>query len=464
MTKVSTFYAFATGGGTLAVLRLSGPDVRAVLEHFGISPLPLARRASLRKLKVPAALTSASSTGLTPGELIDEALVLWFPGPESYTGEDLAEIHLHGSLAVREALLCVLASLKCCRIAAPGEFTRRAVLNGRMGLSEAEAVADLIASETAGQRRQALRQLSGALGNQFSNWQKKLTEVLAYTEANIDFVEEDDLPDDLADSHMVELTTLRQDMLELLETAQAGERMRSGLHVTIVGPPNAGKSTLLNALARRDVAIVSPEAGTTRDILEVRLDLNGLPVVLSDTAGLRTTSNCVEAEGVRRAHARAKNSDVTLVLCPANEAVTADTLEILQSSYAHEGNVVIPIISKADLPCTHKSELERLKPIWMSLTSSEYKGLDEVITALEKAARAQTGDGGMLTRARHTEALKEVVVELNFALGVQALELRAEHLRSALAALGRVTGDLGCARIGVEDLLDIVFRDFCIGK
>ena len=311
-----TIFAKASGAGqaAVAVLRLSGPGAGPALAQLA-GRLPAPRHASLRRLRCPRSQ-----------EVLDQALVLWFPGPQSYTGEDSAELHLHGGAAVVAGVAEALAGLGC-RPAEPGEFTRRAFLHGKLDLTQAEAVADLIAAETAAQRRQALRQAEGALATLYGAWTARATRILAHQEAAIEF-EMDDLPSDLSAQARREAATLGQEIAAHLDDGNRGERLREGLSIAILGAPNAGKSSLLNALVGRDAAIVSTQAGTTRDVVEVRLDLGGIPAILADTAGLRATQDEIEQEGVRRARRRAEEADLVLAVFAADAAPDTETLAL----------------------------------------------------------------------------------------------------------------------------------------
>lgn len=438
-----TIFALASGAGRAAVslLRLSGPGSGAILDRLaGGRPRP--RLASLRRLRHPGT-----------AELLDEALVLWFPGPRSYTGEDAAELHLHGGRAVLEG---VTAALLACgaRPAEPGEFTRRAFLNGRMDLTEAEGIADLIAAETAAQRRQALRQAGGALAERYAGWSARLTRLLAHQEAAIEFAE-DGLPGTLEDEVRQAGAALAAEIGAHLDDGGRGERLREGLWAAIVGAPNAGKSSLLNALAGREAAIVSARAGTTRDVVEVRLELAGVPVWLADTAGLRETPDEIEAEGVRRARRRAEEADLLIAVFAADQPVDEATLALLGRG-AVPGAVVVA--NKTDL-APMPAEIGGVRPIGVSARSGA--GLAEMRAVLESVAaeRAGLSEEASLTRPRHRAALGEAVSWIEEAVRAPLPELAAEALRAALRALGRLTG-----RVGVEEVLDVVFGDFCIGK
>lgn len=430
-----TLFAPASGFGraAVAVLRVSGPEASAVLAALAGSPPP-ARRLSLRTLRDPA-----------DGTVLDRALVAFFPGPETYSGEDMAELHLHGGLAVRARVLAALSRQPGCRPAGPGEFTRRAVLNGRMDLAEAEGVADLIDAETEGQRRQALRQLEGALSRQVAAWRDEAIDLLAGAEAALDFSDEGDVDEDGLDAALIgRATTLRDAIAAALADGRRGERLRDGFWVVLAGEPNAGKSTLLNALARREAAIVSEIPGTTRDAIEVRLDLEGLPVVLVDTAGLRDTDEAVEAEGIRRSRACIAEADLVLALVPP-------------------GGVAPDLGAAPNLLVHTKADLSSEPSEGLAVSARTGEGLPALLDALRERAEAGMGEGdALITRARHREALERCLDHLDrLCAGVAGglPELAAEDLRLAVRALGEVGG-----HVGVEDVLDRLFAGFCIGK
>lgn len=452
---METIYAPATAPGraAVAVLRLSGPDAGAILTALTGRPLPRPRRAVLARLRDPA----------DPADRIDRALALWFPAPASFTGEDVVELHLHGGRAVLDALVAAIGADGRARLAEPGEFTRRAFLNHKLDLTEAEAVADLVDAETRAQARQALRQLDGALGRLYGDWARRLTRLLAHLEADLDFPDED-LPGGVAASVAPEVDRLIAEIAAHLDDARRGERLREGVEIAIIGPPNAGKSSLLNALARRDAAIVSAIPGTTRDVIEVQLDLGGYPVVLADTAGLRETADAIEDEGIRRALARAERADLSLVVLDA--AGGPDALDAVRRRLSAEALLVL---NKADrvteaLRAAWDRALaaEGVPPAavaWLSVTTGD--GLKPLLSAVtgRVAALVGGGTGAPLTRARHREALEYAKAALERFRAAPLPELAAEDVRLAVRALGRITG-----RVDVEDLLDVIFRDFCIGK
>ncbi|CAO3416993.1 tRNA uridine-5-carboxymethylaminomethyl(34) synthesis GTPase MnmE [Azospirillum endophyticum] len=440
----TTIYAPATAPGRsgVAVVRISGLEAGSALAALTGRPLPAPRRAVLTKLRDP-----------KTGDALDDALVLRFTAPASFTGEDVVELHLHGGRAVVSGVIEALAALPGLRLAEPGEFTRRAFENGKLDLTEAEAVADLIDAETTAQRRQALRQMEGALGRLYDGWRERLTRALAHIEADIDFAE-DDLPGGVADAVRPVIAGLAGEIAAHLDDGGRGERLREGLHIAIVGAPNAGKSSLLNALARRDAAIVSARAGTTRDVIEVHLDLGGYPVVLADTAGLReAAADEVEEEGIRRARDRAARADVKVAVFDATTLPDLDpaTLDLIDRD-------TVVVFNKTDLAKAADLRPD-LSPIPVSAhTGAGLKALEEKLTAFS-ADRLAIGSAPSLTRTRHREALSECRESLLRALEAPLPELAAEDVRLASRALGRITG-----RVDVEDLLDVIFRDFCIGK
>lgn len=403
---------------------------------------------------------------LDSGELLDDALVLWFPAPASATGEDVAEFHLHGSRAVAAAVMQALCRLGL-RLAEPGEFTRRAFLNGKLDLTQAEAVADLAAAETEAQRRQALRQLDGALGGLYRDWSQRLTRSLAHLEAAIDFPDED-LPAAIEDRILGETRMLLGEIQHHLADGHRGERLRDGIMVAIVGPPNAGKSSLLNRIARRDAAITSPIAGTTRDIVEVAIDLAGYPVVLADTAGLRDSGDAIEQEGLRRARRRADEAEIRLFVFDARHPAEAS------GAAAWPGPDTILVANKIDLlrqspdpaignplpPLGGEGRVRGASPPAIPISALTGGGIDALLAALgTRVAQSYRSEAPLLTRARHRQALEEAAASLERALAAALPELRAEDLRLALRHLGHITG-----AVDVEDLLDQIFRDFCLGK
>lgn len=434
------------------------------------------------------------------GEALDDALVLWFPAPASFTGEDVAELHLHGSRAVLAAVMEALRRHGL-RLAEPGEFTRRAFQNGKLDLTQAEAVADLAAAETEAQRRQALRQLGGALGGLYRDWARRLTRALAHLEAAIDFPDED-LPSAIEDEIRDEIAALAGEIARHLADGRRGERLRDGIMVAILGPPNAGKSSLLNRIARREAAITSPYAGTTRDIVEVAIDLAGFPVVLADTAGLREADDPIEREGLRRALARAEAAEIRLFVFdarhPAEAAgaarwpgpgtiLVANKTDLLPPDarlrpiggrgrgprsgrvrWAAASEQAVRPGGPAEQPNTDMAALDGTKAgcslsrgaALFAVSALTGEGLDALLKVLAaRVAENYRSEAPVLTRARHRAALEDTAAALARALAAGLPELRAEDLRLALRRLGHITGT-----VDVEDLLDVIFRDFCLGK
>jgi tRNA modification GTPase len=380
-------------------------------------------------------------------------LVLWFPAPASFTGEDVVEFHLHGGRAVQQAIVARLLQLGL-RPAEPGEFTRRAFEAGKLDLTQAEAIADLVASDTAAQRRQALLQLEGRLGDLYENWRSRLLRGQAHMEATIDFAEED-LPKDLMAESRQSLESLADDIEMHLQDRGRGERLRDGLRVVLLGRPNAGKSSLLNQLAGRDAAIVSASAGTTRDVIEVALDLGGYPLLLVDTAGLRDSAEAVELEGIRRARDQAEKADIRLLVLDG-----ALWPEIDAESRAMMAQDCLVLLNKADLLTGAFPAALDGRPL-IPVSANTGQGIDALLTVLTHRAEGllMGGSGPPLTRARHRAALIEAVAALRRAAQESLPELVAEDVRVASRALGKITG-----RVDVEMMLDIIFREFCIGK
>jgi len=444
----ATIYALGTPTptrahpGALAVVRVSGPRAGDVVERLTRKSLPTPRRMALRTLADP-----------STGEAFDKGLVVWFAAPDTETGEPMAELHLHGGRAVVGAALDALAQLDFCRLAEPGEFTRRAFEHGKLDLTEAEGIADLVAAETEAQRRQALQQMDGALHRLYEEWRSRGLRALAHLEAAIDFPD-DDLPEGLADEVRVAIAGLQTEIAAHLKDRR-GERLRDGLSIAIIGPPNAGKSSLLNLLARREAAIVSETAGTTRDVIEVHLDLGGWPVVLADTAGLRDSDDAIEQEGVRRARARATAADLRVLVLDASGDWRSEMQGIMHSTENWNPERDIVVANKADLVATED-------PVVVALSTREGTGLPRLLERLQQSAESAMQEGAgapPLTRARHREALMDCQASLERALHAPEVALAAEDLRLALRALGRITGT-----VRLDELLDVIFRDFCIGK
>ena len=444
-TERDTIFALSSGRppAAVAVIRVSGPRAGAALETL-IGRVPAPRRASLARVRDPAT-----------GDVIDEGLALWFPGPNSETGEDIVELQVHGGRAVIAAVLAALGRIAGLRPAEAGEFTRRAFESGRMDLTAVEGLADLVAAETEAQRRQAFLQLKGLLGDRAETWRQRLIEALALVEAGIDFSEEDDVPQDLLARALALIRPLAE------EISQAGlgqgERLREGLRVAIAGPPNAGKSTLFNRLARREAAIVSPFPGTTRDVLEIHLDLGGYPVTVLDTAGIRETNDPIEREGVRRASEQSAGADLVLWVIDGT-AVQGSKPEVPPAWL---------VVNKMDLVDSEakgriESEFNRRREIHF-ISSATGSGVDELVNAISGfAEHFFTPEAALVTRQRQRTHLRDTLIALKDAQQAAQEgreEIMAEHLRIATQALGRLLG-----RVDVEDVLDVIFRDFCIGK
>jgi len=380
---------------------------------------------------------------------LDDALALWFPAPRSLTGEDVAELHVHGGRAVVAGVASALSRLGL-RLAEPGEFTRRAFLNGKLDLTQVEAIADLTAAETEAQRRQAVRQLDGALGELYRGWSERLLRLLAHLEAAIDFPDED-LPPEIEARVAADTAGLAREIAAHLDDERRGERLRDGIAIAIVGPPNVGKSSLLNRLAQREAAIISPIAGTTRDVIEAAIDLDGYPVVFADTAGLRDSADPIEAEGLRRARARADVADLRLYVLDAAAPDTA------RGAAAWPGADTILVANKSDLDPAGRC---RLPPGAIRVSALTGDGIGDLVAAIAARVGANYRDAApALTRARHREALEEARAALERSLAARLAELRAEDLRLAWRSLGRITG-----RAQIEDLLDAIFAEFCLGK
>lgn len=466
-----TIFALATPAGRsgVAIIRISGPAAGAALQAITARDLPPPRVAARRKFYAadgPVGLTREARTespsppagegrgegSKTPSAVIDDGLALWFPGPASFTGEDMAELHIHGGPAVIAAMAETLAAHGL-RPAEPGAFTRRAFDHGKLDLTEVEGLADLIAAETEAQRRQALRQMAGGFGRQVEAWRAALLGALARVEAAIDFPEED-LPAGLVGSVDEAMRAIGAEIARALDDDHRGERLRDGLSVVILGAPNAGKSSLMNALAQRDVAIVSDIAGTTRDVIELHLDLGGYPVLLADTAGLRESGDAIETEGVRRALDRAARADLKLIVLDG--AVWPVVPEAIRAQIDAQS---ILVLNKADLRVA-RLDVFAGQPL-VSVSALSGAGLTDLLAALKQSAAAllSAGDQPALTRLRHRAALEDCGQTLARGVAIGPVELKAEELRLATRALGRITG-----RVDVEDVLDLIFREFCIGK
>jgi tRNA modification GTPase len=431
-----TIFALSTAPGRagVAVIRVSGPDAARAVECLTGSAPPSPKHAILRAFRD------------ADGAVIDRGLLLWFEGPHSFSGEDIAEFHVHGGRAVIDAMLDALAKVPGCRAAEAGEFTRRAVENGKLDLTQAEALADLIDAQTDAQRRQALRQADGALSALYEDWRARLIRAVALTEAVLDFPDEE-VPDDVLNSVQESAASLIWDIRGHLDDHRRGEILRGGIYLTVFGSPNSGKSSLLNALAQRDVAIVSEVAGTTRDVIEVRLDLGGYPVIVADTAGIRETGDQVESEGVRRALARAGAADIALLLVDASADKPLEGL---------------PKDIRPDIVVWNKMDIGKPRVGGIPISAKTGEGLPTLLSKIAEMCGKileSRGNDAPLTRQRHRLHLTEALEALERSQKVPGRELFGEDLRLALRSLGRITG-----RVDIEDVLDVVFREFCIGK
>jgi tRNA modification GTPase len=449
--REQTIFALSSGRppSAIAVVRVSGPQASVALNSL------------VAKMPAPRIATHVLLRDLNKRP-IDDAVVLWFPGPASATGEDVAEFHVHGGRAVLAALFAALSAFENMRAAEAGEFTRRAFENGKLDLTEAEGLDDLIHAETDRQRRQALRLLKGLLGDRARDWRARIIEASALIEAGIDFSDEGDVPVELIAPAIARVEGLCAEIEEALAAEGRSERLRDGLVVAISGPPNVGKSTLMNQLARREVAIVSPHAGTTRDVIEVQLDLDGYPVTVIDTAGIRETDDPVEQEGVRRALARAAEADLVLWL------IDAQPEEEQRERKSHDGATPVWVVrNKIDLDAEN---LARSGKIFhggdrsdFEISASRGEGIQQLIGALVGFAQQYfgSGEGGLIGRARQRKLLRETADALRRSVAAvsKGEELAAEDLRIAAHSLGRLLG-----RVDVEDILDVIFREFCIGK
>ncbi|HEY0330481.1 MAG TPA: tRNA uridine-5-carboxymethylaminomethyl(34) synthesis GTPase MnmE [Rhodopseudomonas sp.] len=446
--RQQTIFALSSGRppSAIAIIRVSGPEAATVLERIA-GRLPPPRQATRAVLKD------------ARGQPIDDAVVLWFPGPASATGEDVAEFHIHGGRAVLQALVAAIATIDNLRAAEPGEFTRRAFENGKLDLTEAEGLDDLIHADTERQRRLALRQLKGLLGDRARDWRGEIIAASALVEAAIDFADEGDVPDELIAPAKAKIEILLDEIEEVLAQEGRSEKLRDGLVVAITGPPNVGKSTLMNQLARREVAIVSPHAGTTRDIIEVHLDLDGYPVTVIDTAGIREASDPVEQEGVRRARSRAAEADLRLWLVDTQAA--GDGEEPLRQWMAAGQHGFWVVRNKVDEAEAAPPNLSATGWPCHSISAASGRGVAELIAALARFAAAHFDEGSaLISRARHRQLLRQTADALGRAVDLpEAAELIAEELRIAAHRLGQLLG-----WVDVEDILDVIFREFCVGK
>ncbi len=451
MSETIFALASAMGRAGVSVIRVSGPDSWVSL-HALSGQTPIVRMSHLYTLR-----------DNVSRETIDQALVIAFKNPHSYTGEDVVEYHTHGSPAVVSSLLNALSKFENHRMAEPGEFTRRAFEHGKMDLTEAEAVADLIDAETQLQKNQALEQLSGRLSRLYNRWREDLKKALAHVEADIEFPDED-LPDEISPAVLQSVSVFHNEISDHLNDNRRGERLRDGLSIVIIGAPNAGKSSLINALAKRDVAIVSDLAGTTRDIIEIQMDLSGYPVSIADTAGLRpedmyeTGHDKIESEGIRRALKKAEHADLKILLFDSAAPVFD------AQSYGLKDKSALLVLNKIDQPLSPAmlGAQDKYEIIWDSkLSVIEENGLSNLLDSILQRIESLIGkrEAPSLTRQRHRDHLTHCVAHLTRALDASLPEMAAEDLRMAVRDLGRITG-----RVDVEEMLDVIFRDFCIGK
>ena len=442
-----TIYALSTGSGIsgVAIIRVSGNKTAEVIKTLTRSKLPKPRVATIKKFN--------KNGGK---ELIDEGLVIWFPGPNSYTGEDLAEFHVHGSRAVIDAMHLAISKIKSCRLAEAGEFTKRAFQNGRINLLKAESIADLIASETEIQRKQALKIMSGKSSNKFNFWREKLLKILSHIEAKIDFPDED-LPNKIINEVKKTSNMILKEIKKTLNDQKVGERIREGFKIAIVGPPNSGKSSLLNYLSKRDAAIVSEIAGTTRDVIETHLNLDGYPVIVSDTAGIRSSKNEIEKKGIKIALKRAEDADLRLVIVPAKSVDFTGPLKALLKKKA------ILVVNKSDLIKGNlNNKFKKYEHVLISIKKD--LNLNKLILKIKNKLKNKftTTKDILITRERHRQNLINCVHNLEKFKKkklAQDFDKAAEDLRLATRHLGMIVG-----KVDVEELLDSIFNDFCIGK
>jgi len=442
-----TIYALSSGTGIagISVIRVSGPETKNVIKNMINGPVPKPRLATVKKIMKT-----------NDNELIDEGIIIWFPGPNSYTGEDMLEIHTHGSRAVVEAIHLSISKIENCRPAEPGEFTKLAFQNGKINLLKAESISDLISAETEMQRHQAIKMLSGKNSEKFNNLRDRLLKILSNVEAKIDFPEED-LPEDIIKNIKIESIKIKEEIQKILNDQKVGELIREGFKIAIIGPSNAGKSSLLNFLSDRNVAIVSEIAGTTRDVIEVHLNLDGYPVTISDTAGIRDSKDEIERKGIKLALEKAENSDLNIILI---EPRSDDFTGFLNDLVNEKGLIVV---NKSDLGIEKiDQKIKKYNPIYLSI--KEEKNLDVLIKAIKEKLKKKfiRPDNILITRERHRQNLEKCVFHLNNFEEKNSLEefdKAAEDLRLATRHLGAIVG-----KVDVEEILGSIFGDFCIGK
>ena len=442
-----TIYALSSGPGLsgIAVIRISGKITKQVINLLTSVDLPKPRVATIRKFNK-----------INNSELIDEGILLWFPGPQSYTGEDMAEIHVHGSIAVVRAILDQISKIEDCRLAEPGEFTKIAFQNEKINLLKAESISDLISAETEIQRQQAMKIMSGKSSDKFNSLREKLLKILSNVEAKIDFPEED-LPADIIKNIKIDSEKIRKEIEKILDDQKVGERIREGFKIAIIGPANAGKSSLLNYLSNRDVAIVSEIAGTTRDVIEAHLNLDGYPVVISDTAGIRESQDEIEKKGIKLALKRAEDADLNIIVIEPKNVDFTGFLNDLVSDKS------IIVINKIDQGYKNiNKQIEKFNPIFLSIKNET--NLDELISRIKDKLKNKfvSSNETLITRERHRQSLEACVQNLKHfeeKNSQEDFDKAAEDLRLATRHLGMIVG-----KVDVEEIIGSIFNDFCIGK
>ena len=443
-----TIYALSSGPGIsgVSVIRVSGPETKNIISKLTQGHFPKPKVATLKKINK-----------INTNELIDEGIVIWFPGPKSYTGEDMVEFHVHGSRAVIEAIHASISKVENCRIAEPGEFTKIAFQNGKINLLKAESISDLISSETEIQRQQAIKIMSGKSSDKFNSWREELIKILSKIEAKIDFPDEE-LPKDIFNNIKTKSDKIKNEIQKILDDQKVGERIREGFKISIVGPTNAGKSSLINYLSRRDVAIVSEIAGTTRDVIETHLNIDGFPVVVSDTAGIKDSKDEIEKKGIKLAFKSAYNADLNLVVIEPKSAYFTGFLKEMVNNLKS-----ILVVNKSDLGIEDLVyKFKKYNPIYISLKNE--KNLDQLIAAIKDKLKNQfiNSEDILITRERHRQHLEQCVSHLESFKNknqTEEFDKAAEDLRLATRHLGMVVG-----KVDVEEILGSIFNDFCIGK
>ena len=443
-----TIFALSSGPGLsgIAVIRISGPKTRLIIEKMTTGPFPKPRIATLKKINK-----------INNIELIDEGIIIWFPGPESYTGEDMAEFHVHGSISVITAVQNSISKIENCRLAEPGEFTKLAFQNGKINLLKAESISDLISSETEIQRQQAINIMSGKNSDKYNSWRERLLKILSNVEAKIDFPDEN-LPANILNDIKINSEEIKKEIKKILDDQKVGERIREGFKIAIVGPTNAGKSSLLNYLSRREAAIVSEVAGTTRDVIETHLNIDGYPVVLSDTAGIRDSKDEIEKRGVRLALKKAENADLNIVVIEPKNAHFTGVLKGLVSN-----DKTLIVVNKSDLGIDQMAQdFKKYNPIYISLKNE--KNIDSLISSIKDKLKNKfiSSKDILITRERHRQHLEQCVHHLNNfeeKNKSEDFDKAAEDLRLATRHLGIIVG-----KVDVEEILASIFNDFCIGK